>query len=107
MRKEAGSFLGENFLQEHGFSFTLGLAVGFFPEAVTFIHRHKEPGGHTVGLHRFEDLLGFRVRNARVIEALDHEERLGDLRGILQRRDFLEEGGNDRIALVAAVLTRR
>jgi hypothetical protein len=83
----------------------LEVGVVLAREAVPFVFRAQIPDAGAVRAHLGDDLLGLRVGNARVVPALDDEQRLGDPGGVGERRDPQHEVAHRRIALVAVLDT--
>ena len=63
-------------------------------EAVSFIVEDDIFDRHVVLAHGGDDVIGFGKNHARIVLALQHHQRLGDLVGVEQRRD-----GNEHVAL--------
>src|SRR5690606_29166051 len=60
------------------------VAVGLLPESVSLVVEHHEPHRLAVGAHGGGDLLGFGIRDARVVPALRDEQRGVDAVRVLQ-----------------------
>src|SRR5262245_34169617 len=80
-------------------SVELKVDVGLLHEAVPLVLRHEEPHRRAAPFEVGDDLLGLGMGHARVVQSLHDEERLGDSRHVIERRDGLEEGAHRRIAL--------
>jgi hypothetical protein len=76
-------------------------AVGAFDQPVALVgvaqilHRHPAPPQHR------HDLLRLAHRHARIVAAVDHEERRRDALHVVDRRDLLQERA---VVLQAAIL---
>src|SRR5688500_2031031 len=81
----------------------LVIDVVLLAEAVPLVVRHQEPHGRVVLACGGGYLLGLGVRHARVVLALDHEQRLGDLARVGERRDLFEELGHFGVSFVAVL----
>src|SRR5689334_2559258 len=79
----------------------LVVGIGLLHEAVALVLGEDRPHRDAALLERRDDLLGLGVRHARIVETLDHHERLADLVRVVHRRDRFHEGPHLRLALVA------
>ena len=70
-----------------------------WPSSFAIRYQTGVPTSRTFSTH----LLGLRERHARIVASLHDEERLADLRGVVQRRDLLEERAHLGVALVAVL----
>src|SRR5919112_3090455 len=95
------SFGEQGLLPEHEGRPELIVLVFLLGEAVALVLADEIPDVRAAVADGLHDLVGFRLRYARVVGALDDEERRLDVRDAAQRRDFEQLGALLRITLVA------
>ena len=89
-------------VQDRGVAAVLVLLLA---EAVALVVEDDVLDRDAVRLHRLDDLVRLDLEDARVVRALEHQERLPDLRGVEQRRDPVQVLAVDR--RVAELLVER
>ncbi len=89
------------FLQEFNGDVELIILVGFFLEAVAFVFGHNVPGGGSLLLEGFEDLIAFADRNARIVFAGDDHHGLLDFFDVVHGGDALQKFAHFGIAFIA------
>src|SRR5215468_3677506 len=83
-RQERIWLVQEKLLNEQNRDVKLEVAVGLLPKAMALVLGGEVPGGHAVRPDGRNHLLGFRMRDSRVVQPLHDQKRLRDPGGVLQ-----------------------